>query len=123
MPEDADYCAEWFQGAENLASASFELPAVADLLFFLSRGPVSGHIDVIQTPNYSRGPIEVNVTAQYHHGEDLERTKLCRIGAANEHGVLIWVRILLLFEKPKLNLTRLNPGIRMATPDKTSAST
>ncbi|KAJ7876563.1 hypothetical protein B0H13DRAFT_2055043 [Mycena leptocephala] len=87
-PEDADYCAEWFQGAENLASASFELPAVADLLFFLSRGPVSGHIDVIQTPNYSRGPIEVNVTAQYHHGEDLERTKLCRMVPQTNMGFL-----------------------------------
>ncbi|KAJ6523368.1 hypothetical protein B0H19DRAFT_1277016 [Mycena capillaripes] len=90
-PESADHCAEWVlePAVENLAFASFELPTAADLLFFLSRGPVSGHISII--PTYSvDGPIEVNVTAQYHHDEDLERAKACRTGAANEHGLLLW---------------------------------
>ncbi|KAJ6558395.1 hypothetical protein B0H19DRAFT_1150969 [Mycena capillaripes] len=91
-PESADHCAEWVlePDVENLAFASFELPTAADLLFFLSRGPVSGHISIVENPVYSSGPIEVNVTAQYHHDEDLERTKVCRMGAANEHGLLLW---------------------------------
>ncbi|KAJ7472150.1 hypothetical protein FB451DRAFT_1037053, partial [Mycena latifolia] len=72
------------------ASASFKLPTTADLLFFLSRGPVSGHIAIVKSASYSTGPIEVNVTAQYHDRTDLERTKACRMGPANEHGVLIW---------------------------------
>ncbi|KAJ7123818.1 hypothetical protein C8R43DRAFT_1031660 [Mycena crocata] len=90
-PDEAEYCAEWTEGDdEHLASASFDLPTTADLLFFLSRGPVAGHINVIENPAYSQGPIEVNVTAQYHSAKDLERTKVCRMGSASEHGVLVW---------------------------------
>ncbi|KAJ7664420.1 hypothetical protein DFH06DRAFT_1295673 [Mycena polygramma] len=89
-PDSADYCAEWTPGADNLASASFELPTAADLLFFLSRGPLSGHISIDKTPTYSTGPVEVNVTAEYHRDADLERTKVCRMGGANQHGLLLW---------------------------------
>ncbi|KAJ7102831.1 hypothetical protein C8R44DRAFT_808620 [Mycena epipterygia] len=95
-PESAEYCAEWdpvavtVSGPVQLASASFELPTAADLVFFLARGPVSGHINIIKTPSYSMGPIEVNVTAEYKNAEDLERTKVCRMGLAHEHGVLVW---------------------------------
>ncbi|KAJ6569292.1 hypothetical protein B0H19DRAFT_1256937 [Mycena capillaripes] len=89
-PESASHLAEWVLGRENLASASFDLPTAADLLFFLSRGPVSGHINIVENPIHSNTPIEVNITAQYHHDEDLERTKVCRTGAANEHGLLLW---------------------------------
>ncbi|KAJ7102829.1 hypothetical protein C8R44DRAFT_808612 [Mycena epipterygia] len=98
MPESAEYCAEWapvaatVSGTAQLASASFELPTAADLLFFLSRGPVSGHINIVQTTSYSMDPIEVNVTAEYKNPEDLERTKVCRMGPANEHGVLVWAQ-------------------------------
>ncbi|KAJ7758896.1 hypothetical protein B0H14DRAFT_2975483 [Mycena olivaceomarginata] len=76
-PENAEYCADWFARAEDDASVSFELPTDADLLLFLSRGPISGEIFITKTPDYSNGP-------------DLERTKVCRMGAANEHGVLLW---------------------------------
>lgn len=65
----------------------------ADLLFFLSRGGVSGHINIIRA-SVSPPIVQVIVTAQYHKPEDLERTKACRMGHANEHGVLIWVRLL-----------------------------
>jgi hypothetical protein len=98
-PEDAEYCTEWTPVTESgtghhLASASFELPTGAKLLFFLSRGPLSGHINFIKTPGYSAGPIEVNLTAQYHHSEDLKRTKVCRMGPLSDHGVLVWVSII-----------------------------
>ncbi|KAJ6632148.1 hypothetical protein B0H10DRAFT_1937835 [Mycena sp. CBHHK59/15] len=101
-PADAKKCAEWpfddtdlVSGTEperHLSSMSFELPAEADLLFFLSRGPVFGHVDIIKTSEYSTGPIEVNVTAQYHDLADLKRTTVCRMGqdASNEHGLLVW---------------------------------
>jgi len=90
-PENADSCAEWVTGQEGLASASFELPPAADLLFFLSRGPILGHISIIETPNFSTGPIEVNLTAQYQHSRKaLEQTKVCRMGTGNEHGILVW---------------------------------
>ncbi|KAF7351985.1 hypothetical protein MVEN_01160700 [Mycena venus] len=93
-PGSAQYCAEWTSGGplangSHLAHTSFELPTTADLLFFLSRGGVSGHIDIIKARASPR-IVQVNVTAQYHKPEDLERTKACRIGHANEHGVLIW---------------------------------
>ncbi|KAJ7214055.1 hypothetical protein GGX14DRAFT_618220 [Mycena pura] len=90
-PEHADSCAEWVTGQEGLASASFELPTAADLLFFLSRGPIFGHISIIETPNSSTGPVEVNLTAQYQHSRKaLEQTKVCRMGTGNEHGILVW---------------------------------
>ncbi|KAJ6570974.1 hypothetical protein DFH09DRAFT_1079941 [Mycena vulgaris] len=77
-PEQVEYCAEWTPLASeterHLASASFELPTAADL-FFLSLGPVSGHIDIVENPNDAK---------------DLERTKACRMGPANDTGVLIW---------------------------------
>ncbi|KAJ7472149.1 hypothetical protein FB451DRAFT_1175902 [Mycena latifolia] len=54
-PENANHCAEWASMAtqvseteRHLASASFELPTAADLLFFLSRGPVSGHQTIVK---------------------------------------------------------------------------
>ncbi|KAF7335562.1 hypothetical protein MVEN_02210200 [Mycena venus] len=87
-PGNADHCADWLTGPDGLASASFELPTAADLLFFLSRGPVSGHISIVESANYSTGPIEVSVTA--HSGENLDQTKVCRMGAADEHGILLW---------------------------------
>lgn len=77
----------------HLVHTSFELPMTADLLFFLSRGGVSGHINIIRA-RVSPPIVQVIVTAQYHKPEDLERTKACRMGHANEHGVLIWVRLL-----------------------------
>ncbi|KAJ7328831.1 hypothetical protein DFH08DRAFT_1084360 [Mycena albidolilacea] len=93
-PENANYCADWFAGpgTGDIASVSFELPTAADLLFFLSRGPSSGHIDIVRRPppNDWRGPVEVNVTARYHERDDVARTKVCRMGAENEHGVLLW---------------------------------
>ncbi|KAF7333511.1 hypothetical protein MVEN_02367300 [Mycena venus] len=89
-PENAAYCADWAPGPDDSVSASFELPAKADLLFFLSRGPVFGHISIIKTPEWSNGPVEVNITAQYHTREDLAQTKVCRMGASQEHGVLLW---------------------------------
>ncbi|KAJ7697788.1 hypothetical protein B0H17DRAFT_347687 [Mycena rosella] len=96
-PESAEHCAEWVPSTDgvlvaerHLATASFELPTAADLLFFLSRGPVSGHIEIIKAPRYSTGPVEVSVTALYHNPKDLQRTKACRMGPAHEHGVLVW---------------------------------
>ncbi|KAJ7725298.1 hypothetical protein DFH07DRAFT_854172 [Mycena maculata] len=86
--ENAEYCAEWELGSHGNASVSFELPTDADLLFFLSRGPSSGHINVIK--GAETGPVQVNVTALYDDTEDLERTKVCRMGYAQEHGILIW---------------------------------
>ncbi|KAJ7123828.1 hypothetical protein C8R43DRAFT_958977 [Mycena crocata] len=76
--DKAEYCAEWETEGddEHLAFASFDLPTTTDLLFFLLRGPVAGHINVIENPAYSQGPIEINVTAQYHSAKDLKRTKL-----------------------------------------------
>ncbi|KAJ6525063.1 hypothetical protein DFH09DRAFT_1189003 [Mycena vulgaris] len=96
-PENAEYCAEWTPVVDraptterHLASALFELPTAADLLFFLSRGPVSGHIDIIKNPSSSIRLVEVNVTAQYRDANDLKRTKVCRMGPANDTGVLVW---------------------------------
>ncbi|KAJ6541980.1 hypothetical protein DFH09DRAFT_1282687 [Mycena vulgaris] len=96
-PDNAEYCAEWTpvvdqvsETERHLASTSFELPTAADLLFFLSRGPVSGHIDFVKNSKYSSGPIQVNITAQYYDAKDLESTKACRMGPANDNGVLIW---------------------------------
>ncbi|KAJ7842853.1 hypothetical protein B0H14DRAFT_3456592 [Mycena olivaceomarginata] len=74
-PENAEYCADWFARAEDDASVSFELPTDADLLLFLSRGPISGEIFITKTPDYSNGPVEVKITAKYDRREDLERTK------------------------------------------------
>lgn len=77
------------------SSVSFTLPAAFNLLFFVSRGPVTGHLNIIQSQGYSSpGSIEVNVTAHYHDRDDLQYTKACRAGqeVKNEHGVLIWVR-------------------------------
>ncbi|KAJ7849448.1 hypothetical protein B0H13DRAFT_1906182 [Mycena leptocephala] len=93
-PGSAQYCAEWTSGVplangSHLVHTSFELPMTADLLFFLSRGGVSGHINIIRA-RVSPPIVQVIVTAQYHKPEDLERTKACRMGHANEHGVLIW---------------------------------
>ncbi|KAJ7102820.1 hypothetical protein C8R44DRAFT_808595 [Mycena epipterygia] len=82
---------ELMHGSVDIAEdPRLELPTAADLVFFLARGPVSGHINVIKTPSYSMGPIEVNVTAEYKNAEDLECTKVCRMGPAHEHGVLVW---------------------------------
>ncbi|KAF8145188.1 hypothetical protein K438DRAFT_1782127 [Mycena galopus ATCC 62051] len=93
-PGSAQYCGEWTSGGplvngSHLAHTSFELPITADLLFFLSRGGVSGHINIIKA-RVSPAIVQVNVTAEYHKPDDLERTKACRMGHANEHGVLIW---------------------------------
>ncbi|KAJ7453680.1 hypothetical protein B0H11DRAFT_2070732, partial [Mycena galericulata] len=90
-PENAEYCTDWALGVGTADEgfASFELPTTADLLFFLSRGPVYGEINVIKGSS-SSGPIEVNVAAQYHDFRDLERTKVCRMGPADEHGLLVW---------------------------------
>ncbi|KAF7333510.1 hypothetical protein MVEN_02367200 [Mycena venus] len=106
-PENAAYCADWAPGPDDSASASFELPTEADLLFFLSRGPVFGHISIIKTPEWSNGPVEVNITAQYRTREDLERTKACRMGAHRNTGFCFGP----------------NHAIRMAIPNKTFAST
>ncbi|KAJ7187142.1 hypothetical protein C8R46DRAFT_936258 [Mycena filopes] len=84
-PEDADYCADWVSGPDDLSSASFELSSSADLAFFLSRGPVAGHLSVIPTPNYSRGAIEVNVTT---HSHGRQRARACQMGQGK--GVLLW---------------------------------
>ncbi|KAJ7748770.1 hypothetical protein DFH07DRAFT_1062464 [Mycena maculata] len=91
-PENAKYCADWSPAVEarDNVSVTFELPTEADLLFFLSRGPVSGGIDLVRSTSSSTGPVEVNVTATYHDIGDLRRTKVCRMGAADEHGLLIW---------------------------------
>ncbi|KAJ7816415.1 hypothetical protein B0H14DRAFT_3877869 [Mycena olivaceomarginata] len=93
-PGSAQYCAEWTSGVplangSHLVHTSFELPMTADLLFFLSRGGVSGHINIIRA-SVSPPIVQVIVMVQYHKPEDLERTKACRMGHANEHGVLIW---------------------------------
>jgi hypothetical protein len=118
-PENAEYCADWFARAEDDASVSFELPTDADLLLFLSRGPISGEIFITKTPDYSKGPVEVKITAKYDRREDLERTKVCRMGAANEHGVLLWVRSAFSSRRKYLTSLRLNPAIRTAIPNET----
>ncbi|KAJ6632147.1 hypothetical protein B0H10DRAFT_2183006 [Mycena sp. CBHHK59/15] len=64
------------------SSVSLELPVAADLLFFLLRGPVFGHIDFVETANYSDRPIEVSITAQYHTADDLRRTSEVLMGVA-----------------------------------------
>ncbi|KAJ7473735.1 hypothetical protein B0H11DRAFT_2236565 [Mycena galericulata] len=88
---DAKYCLEWEADAEqNLAFASLELPTTASLLFFLSRGPVAGHIEIYRRPGRNQPEALVNVTTQYHAFEDLSRTKVCRMGSGDEHGVLLW---------------------------------
>lgn len=93
-PDDAKYCLEWEADAEqNLAFASLELPTTASLLFFLSRGPVAGHIEIYRRPGRNQPEALVNVTTQYHGSEDLSRTKVCRMGSGEEHGVLLWVRL------------------------------
>ncbi|KAJ7203775.1 hypothetical protein GGX14DRAFT_698894 [Mycena pura] len=90
-PDDAEYCAEWVEGDEpHQASASFELPMDADLLFFLSRGPVFGEINIKENPSRSNRPVEVNVTANYRGGSGLKHTKACRMAVDNEHGVFLW---------------------------------
>ncbi|KAJ7202142.1 hypothetical protein GGX14DRAFT_463953 [Mycena pura] len=90
-PDDAKYCLEWEADAEkNLAFASLELPVTASLLFFLSRGPVAGHIEIYRRPGRNQPEALVNVTMQYHASEDLSRTKVCRMGSGEEHGVLFW---------------------------------
>ncbi|KAJ7138254.1 hypothetical protein C8R44DRAFT_767145 [Mycena epipterygia] len=123
-PETAEYCAEWervvdqvSETAQHLASAAFELPTADDLIFFLSRGPVSGHIHIDRTTNYELGPIRVNITAEYHDAEDLERTKVCRMGLENEHGVLVWAEPRHLHDAPRrdvrINMTVVFPaGVR-----------
>ncbi|KAJ7722673.1 hypothetical protein DFH07DRAFT_971854 [Mycena maculata] len=75
-PKNAQYCADWALGVRSHGhvSVSFELPRNADLLFFLSRGPVYGHIHVINGGTAS-GPVIVNVSAQSHDGGNLRRTK------------------------------------------------
>ncbi|KAJ7834016.1 hypothetical protein B0H13DRAFT_2370094 [Mycena leptocephala] len=89
--ETAKYCQEWEADAEqNLAFASLELPTTASLLFFLSRGPVAGHIEIYRRPGRNQPEALVNVTTQYHASEDLSRTKVCRMGSGDEHGVLLW---------------------------------
>ncbi|KAJ7107410.1 hypothetical protein C8R44DRAFT_857980 [Mycena epipterygia] len=90
-PDDAKFCLEWEADAEqNLAFASLELPTTASLLFFLSRGPVAGHIEIYRRPGRNQPEVLVNVTTQYHASEDLSRTKVCRMGSGEEHGVLLW---------------------------------
>ncbi|KAJ7801613.1 hypothetical protein B0H13DRAFT_2498256 [Mycena leptocephala] len=89
-PENAAHCAEWMPGSEpNSAFTSLELPSTrSDFLFFISRGPVSGHINIIETDQW--GHIDVYVTAQYQAVEDLERTKVCLMGSGLWPGVLFW---------------------------------
>ncbi|KAJ7618953.1 hypothetical protein B0H17DRAFT_1219867 [Mycena rosella] len=68
-PESAEYCAEWVPAPDTY------------LLFFLSRGPVSGNLNIVEKlPRGSKGPIEVKVTTQYHDTADLERIKAVRWG-------------------------------------------
>ncbi|KAJ7259037.1 hypothetical protein C8J57DRAFT_1515737 [Mycena rebaudengoi] len=70
-PDDAKYCLEWEADAEqNLAFASLELPTTASLLFFLSFARICGW--------------------PYRNLSDLSRTKFCRMGSGDEHGVLLW---------------------------------
>ncbi|KAK7039345.1 hypothetical protein R3P38DRAFT_2899015 [Favolaschia claudopus] len=88
-PENAHSCADWSENSRDWHS--FELPPDAHLLFLLSRGPgIYGEVNIIKTSQYSRGPIEVNITAEYETHTDLLRTKLCRMGSATEHGILLW---------------------------------
>ncbi|KAJ6531555.1 hypothetical protein B0H10DRAFT_2247832 [Mycena sp. CBHHK59/15] len=63
---------------------------MASLLFFLSRRSVAGHIEIYRRPGHNQPEALVNVTTQYHAFEDLSRTKVCRMGSRDEHGVLLW---------------------------------
>ncbi|KAJ6606429.1 hypothetical protein DFH09DRAFT_8519 [Mycena vulgaris] len=95
--DDAQDCAEWPTSVDSdRSTVSFDLLKGADLLFFLSRGPVSGHFDIIRKTNNSYPGVSkwitVEVATQYEDESDLRRTKVCRVGneARNERGVLIW---------------------------------
>ncbi|KAJ7026933.1 hypothetical protein C8F04DRAFT_1123733 [Mycena alexandri] len=111
-PEDADYCVDLVSGPDHFSSARFELPTSSDLLFFLSRGPVSGHISITKTPNYSTGPVEVNVTAQYHAHGNLQRTQVCQMGQGR--GVLLWAEPRHPHGDPKRNV-RFNITVALPT--------
>ncbi|KAJ7752428.1 hypothetical protein DFH07DRAFT_960519 [Mycena maculata] len=91
-PENAQFCVHWAPGVRSRehVSVSFELSTAANLLFFLSRGSVLGEIHVIRSLKYSTGPIRVDVSAHHHDDGALGHTKVCRMGSADEHGLLFW---------------------------------
>ncbi|KAJ6582849.1 hypothetical protein B0H10DRAFT_1962354 [Mycena sp. CBHHK59/15] len=90
----AEYCAEWPTSTDSQASTvSFDLLKGADLLFFLSRGPVAGHLNMIRRTNYSEPGVPAHIRVEVTTEErDRKLTKVCRVGndARNERGILIW---------------------------------
>ncbi|KAJ7221730.1 hypothetical protein GGX14DRAFT_430861 [Mycena pura] len=77
--DKAQECAKWpISTDSNISTVSFDLLKGADLLFTLSRGPVTGQFELIRKTNYSYPGASPYIT--------------CRVGndTRNERGVLIW---------------------------------
>ncbi|KAJ7273114.1 hypothetical protein C8J57DRAFT_1506662 [Mycena rebaudengoi] len=95
-PDGAEYCAEWHTPTgSKISTISIDLLQGADLLFFLSRGPVAGNFIMDRKTNYSDPgvPRHIKVEVATEDQENLKQTKVCRVAndARNERGVLIWV--------------------------------
>jgi hypothetical protein len=95
-PENAAYCVDWTVDREKnygFATTSLELPASANVLFFLARDVSSGQLNFVSTPDNDKDVILVNITALYNRHSDLDNTKVCRMGSSSieggEHGLLI----------------------------------
>ncbi|KAJ7168300.1 hypothetical protein C8R43DRAFT_145962 [Mycena crocata] len=84
--DDAQECAEWSTSTDsNISIISFDLLHGADLLFFLSRGPVSGRFDMIRRTNYSYPGVSKFITVEVTTNEDnLDHIKACRMGNVAE---------------------------------------
>ena len=93
--DKAQECAKWpISTDSNISTVSFDLLKGADLLFALSKGPVTGPFELIRKTNYSYpGASPVSLATRFQSRSDLDRTKICRVGndIRNERGVLIWV--------------------------------
>ncbi|KAJ7051013.1 hypothetical protein C8F01DRAFT_673534 [Mycena amicta] len=85
-PDDALACKEL--SPETQTSVSLGLPTDAALLFFLSRGPLFGQLDLSKDTSSSSDSVEVTVSTE----DAYSQVQVCRMGStsANEHGVLIW---------------------------------
>ncbi|KAF7290841.1 hypothetical protein MIND_01325300 [Mycena indigotica] len=69
-------------------SISLSLPSDAALLFFLSRGPISGQFRLSKDATALSNSVELTVSTE---DASLE-AQICRMGSdtANEHGLLLW---------------------------------
>jgi hypothetical protein len=73
---------------------SFDLPFPSESLFLLSRGPVGGSVEIVQSLDRTadEGAVKVEVVARYHRMSDLDLVMVCKITRSDGgNGVGIFV--------------------------------